>query len=91
MGKSFKSFKKRTDLPKDVSKTDKDNSEIYALDSFGFFAEDIKNNTTNYDPHYLGSYKPFTKKTRFKDFNHLNLQKQLNDILIKKGSNLNII
>ena len=30
LGKSFKSFKKRTDLPKDVSKSDKENSEIYA-------------------------------------------------------------
>ena len=56
-----------------------------------YFADDIKHNVTNYDPHYLGSYRPFTKKTRFKDFNFLTLQKQLNDILIKKGSNLNII
>ena len=56
-----------------------------------FFADEIKNNVTNFDPHYLGSYKPFTKKTRFKDFNFLNLQKELNDILIKKQGNLNII
>jgi hypothetical protein len=74
-----------------ISKFIKENSNVYALDSFGFFADEIKNNVTNFDPHYLGSYKPFTKKTRFKDFNFLNLQKELNDILIKKQSNLNII
>jgi len=74
-----------------ISKFVKENSKVYALDSFGYFADDIKNNVTNYDPHYLGSYRPFTKKTRFKDFNFLDLHKQLNDILIKRGSNLNII
>ena len=74
-----------------ISKFVKENSKVYALDSFGYFADDIKNNVTSHDPHYLGSYRPFTKKTRFKDFDFLTLQKQLNDILIKKGSNLNII
>ena len=74
-----------------ISKFVKENSEVYALDSFGYFADDIKNNVSNYDPHYLGTYKPFTKKTRFKDFDFLHLHKRLNDILIKKGSNLNII
>ena len=49
-----------------ISKFVKENSKVYALDSFGYFADDIKNNVTNYDPHYLGSYRPFTKKTRFK-------------------------
>ena len=74
-----------------ISKFVKDNSEIYALDSFGFFADDIKKNVTNYDPHYLGRYKPFTKKTRFKDFDYLTLEKQLNELLIKKGSKLDIV
>ena len=74
-----------------ISKFVKDNSEIYALDSFGFFADDIKKNVTNYDPHYLGRYKPFTKKTRFKDFDYLTLEKQLNELLIKNGSKLDIV
>ena len=74
-----------------ISKFVKDNSEIYALDSFGFFADDIKKNVTNYDPHYLGRYKPFTKKTRFKDFDYLTLEKQLNELLIKKDSKLDIV
>ena len=74
-----------------ISKFVKDSSEIYALDSFGFFSDDIKSNVTKYDPHYLGTYRPFTKKTRFKNFNYLALEKQLNEILIKKESNLNII
>ena len=30
LGKSFQDFKNRTDLPKDIAKTDKENSEIYA-------------------------------------------------------------
>ena len=74
-----------------ISKFVKDESEIYALDSFGFFANDIKSNITNYDPHYLGKYKPFTKETRFKSFDYLTLEKQLNGILEKKESNLNLI
>ena len=74
-----------------ISKFVKDNSEIFALDSFGFFADDIKENVTDYDPHYLGRYKPFTKKTRFKDFDYLTLEKQLNEILIKRGSKLDIV
>ena len=74
-----------------ISKFVKDKSEIYALDSFGFFANDIKSNITNYDPHYLGRYKPFTKETRFKSFDYLTLEKQLNGILEKKESNLNLI
>ena len=74
-----------------ISKFVKDESEIYALDSFGFFANDIKSNITNYDPHYLGRYKPFTKETRFKSFDYLTLEKQLNGILEKKESNLNLI
>ena len=74
-----------------ISKFVKDRSEIYALDSFGFFSDDIKSNVTKYDPHYLGTYRPFTKKTRFRNFNYLALEKQLNEILIKKESNLNII
>ena len=74
-----------------ISKFVKDKSEIYALDSFGFFANEIKSNVTNNDPHYLGRYKPFTKETRFKSFDYLTLEKQLNGILEKKESNLNLI
>ena len=32
----------------------KEETEIFALDSFGFYADDIKNNVTNHDSHYLG-------------------------------------
>ena len=67
-----------------ISKFVKDSSEIYALDSFGFFSDDIKSNVTKYDPHYLGTYRPFTKKTRFKNFNYLTLEKQLNEIFPRK-------
>jgi hypothetical protein len=74
-----------------ISKFVKNDTEIFALDSFGFYADDIKNNITNYDTHYLGKYRPFTKKTRFKEFNYLTLEEQLNQNLIKKNSTLNII
>ena len=47
-----------------ICKFVKNDTEIFALDSFGFYADDIKNNVTNYDDHYLGKYKPFTKETR---------------------------
>ena len=68
----------------------KGESEIFALDSFGFYADDIKSNVTNHDSHYLGKYKPFTKKTRFKNFDYLFLENQLNEILSKKNSKLSI-
>ena len=71
-----------------ICKFVKRDSEIIALDSFGFFADDIKNNVTNYDSHYLGKYKPFTKKTRFKNFDYLSVERQLNENLIKKIANL---
>ena len=74
-----------------ICKFVKNSTEVFALDSFGFFADDIKNNVTKYDSHYLGKYKPFTKKTRFKEFNYLSLEEQLNQDLIKKNSKLDII
>tara|TARA_B100001123_G_C15243925_1_gene1000147 strand:- start:544 stop:1335 length:792 start_codon:yes stop_codon:yes gene_type:complete len=74
-----------------ISKFVKNDSEIFALDSFGFYANNIKTNVTNYDSHYLGKYKPFTKKTRFKNFDYLSLEKELNIILSKKNSRLDII
>tara|TARA_B100001105_G_C22340514_1_gene421084 strand:- start:318 stop:1109 length:792 start_codon:yes stop_codon:yes gene_type:complete len=74
-----------------ISKFAKDESHIYALDSFGYYADEIKDNVTDYDPHYQGRYKPFTKKTRFKDFDYLTLEKDLNEILIKKKSKLDLI
>jgi len=74
-----------------ICKFSKNDSEIFALDSFGFYADEIKNNVTNFDSHYLGRYRPFTKKTRFQEFNYLSLQKDLNNDLIKKNSTLDII
>ena len=74
-----------------ISKFTKEESHIYALDSFGYYADNIKENVTKYDPHYMGKYKPFTKKTRFKDFDYMHLEKKLNENLIKKNSKLNII
>ena len=49
-----------------ISKFTKEESHIYALDSFGYYADNIKENVTKYDPHYMGKYKPFTKKLDLK-------------------------
>lgn len=73
-----------------ISKFIKKNSKIFAIDSFGLFADEIKKNISNFDEHYQGTYKPFTKETRFRDFNYKNLENQLNDILLKKNSKLEI-
>ena len=51
-------------------------------------AEEIKKNISKYDEHYHGKYKPFTKETRFKDFNHIEMNKNLNKILSEKNSKL---
>ena len=45
-----------------ISKFIKEDSNIFAVDSFGFFADEIKKNVSKYDEHYQGKYRPFTKK-----------------------------
>ena len=74
-----------------ICKFIKEDTEIFALDSFGFYADNIKKNVTKFDSHYQGRYMPFTKKTRFKDFDYLILQKELNETIIKKNCKLDII
>lgn len=74
-----------------ISRFIKNKTNIYALDSFGIYAEDIKKNVTDFDPHYKGLYKPFTKKTRFKNFSYELLEKKLNDELNEKQINIKII
>jgi len=66
-------------------------TRIYALDSFGNYAKNIKENITDFDPHYKGSYKPFTKETRFKEFDYRNLELLLNDEITKKDCILKTI
>lgn len=74
-----------------ICKFVKSNTNIYAIDSFGIFADQIKKNVTNFDPHYLGKYKPFTKETRFKEFDYKVLENNLNQLIEKKESKLKII
>jgi len=73
-----------------ISKFIKKNSKIFAIDSFGLFADRIKENISNYDEHYQGKYRPFTKETRFKDFDYKKLNMDLNEFLKEKNSNLEI-
>ena len=74
-----------------ISKFIKKDSNIFSVDSFGFHAEEIKKNISKHDEHYQGNYKPFTKNTRFKDFDHTEMNKNLNVILSKKNSKLDTI
>ena len=74
-----------------ICKFVKSNTSIFAIDSFGFFSEDIKKNVTDFDLHYKGNYKPFTKSIRFKNFDHIQLQKNLNQKIEYKKSKLKII
>jgi hypothetical protein len=71
-----------------ISKFIKENSKIFAVDSFGLYSDEINKNISHHDEHYQGSYKPFTKETRFKNFDHENMTKELNEILAKKNSSL---
>jgi len=71
-----------------ISKFVKSDTRVFSVDSFGLHAEEIKKNVTKYDEHYHGKYKPFTKKTRFKDFSHLEMTEDINKILSKKNSKL---
>lgn len=74
-----------------ISKFIKPKTKIYALDSFGIYADNIKKNVSNFDEHYKGSYKPFTKQTRFKNFNYKDLETNLSEPLFKKNCKIKII
>ena len=74
-----------------ISKFVKPNTKIFALDSFGVYSDNIKKNVTDFDPHYKGSYVPFTKQTRFKDFDYKILEQELNKDLLNKDCNLKLI
>jgi hypothetical protein len=74
-----------------ISRFVKKDSNIFAVDSFGYHADEIKANVSEFDTHYHGKYKPFTKQTRFKDFDHKLMTKNLNEILLKKNSQLETI
>lgn len=74
-----------------ICKFIKKDSKIYSVDSFGLHADEIKQNVSKYDEHYQGKYKPFTKKTRFKDFSHIEMTERLNEILFMKNSKLETI
>ena len=74
-----------------ISKFIKNDTNIFAVDSFGFHADEIKENISKYDEHYQGNYKPFTTKTRFKDFDYRKMTEDLNIILQNKNSSLETI
>ena len=71
-----------------ISKFVKGETNLFSIGSFGLHAEEIKKTISKHDEHYQGSYKPFTKKTRFKNFDHLEMKNSLNKILLEKNSKL---
>ena len=71
-----------------ICKFIKKNTNVFSVDSFGLHADEIKKNVSKYDEHYQGKYKPFTKQTRFKEFNHIKMTEELNQILSKKNCKL---
>jgi hypothetical protein len=74
-----------------IAKFIKENSNIYSVDSFGFHANEIKKNVSKYDEHYHGRYLPFTIKTRFKNFSHLEMTETINKILQSTIDTFNFI
>ncbi len=71
-----------------ISKFIKKDTNVFSIDSFGLHAEEIKKGVSKYDEHYQGKYKPFTKKTRFRDFSYIEMTQNLNKILSEKNSKL---
>ena len=71
-----------------ISKFIKGDTNLFSVDSFGIHADEIKKNISIHDEHYQGKYKPFTKETRFQDFDHVQMKNSLNTILSKKNSKL---
>ena len=62
---------------KTISEFCKENSEIFGVDSFGFFAKQIQTKSVgNYDQHYNDD-KVFTLEDRFKNFDVKDLYKQI--------------
>ncbi len=74
-----------------IAKFIKKDTNIFSVDSFGFHSDEIKKNVSKYDEHYHGKYMPFTKETRFKEFDHVKMTEELNKILSKKNSKLETI
>ena len=69
----------------------KENTNIFAVDSFGEFADDIKKfSTSTDDSNYQGKEVAFNKKTRFKNFDTQSLIHNVENIDDFKKNNKNI-
>ena len=70
----------------------KQNTNLFGVDSFGYFAEEIKKmSTSKFDTSYLGSSVAFNSKTRFADFAVEILQDRIQNLNEFKNKNLFII
>ena len=71
----------------------KENTNIFAVDSFGEFSEDIKKFSTSIDDsHYQGSMVAFNKETRFKNFDTQTLINEIENIEdFKKNKKIKLI
>ena len=73
-----------------ICKFIKNNSEIYGLDSFGFFSSSLSQQFTDYDPHYKHSNKEHFTNKRFEHFDFKEFESSLNQDLNIKNCKLTL-
>jgi len=75
-----------------ICKFCKENSEIFGVDSFGQFADEIqKKSISDHDKNYHDNTVPFSLEDRFKDFNSQNLHKKITNESKFKNKKLTFI
>ena len=67
-----------------ITKFVNDQTDIYGIDQFGEYADQLEFNN-KYDDHYI-NYNPFNKTDCFKYFDYKKLEEKLNDPTKKKKS-----
>ena len=65
-----------------ITKFVNDQTDIYGIDQFGEYADQLEFNN-KYDDHYI-NYNPFNKTDCFKYFDYKKLEEKLNDPTKKK-------
>lgn len=75
-----------------ISKFSKNKTNIFGIDSFGFYADEIKKlSTSQHDKNYLGTEVAFNTKTRFLNFSIEKLENEIKSDQDFKEKNLYLI
>tara|TARA_B100002051_G_C16696505_1_gene618459 strand:- start:420 stop:1223 length:804 start_codon:yes stop_codon:yes gene_type:complete len=75
-----------------ICKFCKKNSKIFGIDSFGYYADEIKKySTSDFDKNYQGKDVAFNNRTRFSNFSMDQLTENLNNITNSKKIDINLI